>query len=242
MAQDLKRTHASQRLGRLLAAGTVLDQEGVLVCAVIEDGVEKAALVAAPAGTEKVLGFTMLADSLPGRTSGVEEVTVPASGTLELDLRSHNLVVGRVRVLDVVAGTTRVVDATYAGVPPATDVKVDHVAGKAKFNVADAGKLFRLTYLHDLTLTEAKQMFGERFINNRGLHAEFGQAEIQCGIGELFTDQFDASKDYAAAATLNLGAAGIITVGGAGPVLKASVIGVPSVDQPMLGIRFSFIA
>ena len=242
MSIDLKRSYASQRLGRLLSVGTILEQEGLILTAVIEDGIEKAALVAAPAGTEKILGFTMLADSLPDRTSGVEEITVPASGTLVVDLRAHDLVAGFVRVLDVVAGTTRLVDPVFAGVPAPGSVKMDLIAGQAKFAAGDAGKLFRFTYLYSLTLTEAKQFFGERFVNNRGLHAEFGQAEIQAGIGELYTDQFDASQDYAAAATLNLGPNGIITVGGAGPVLNAVVVSVPSVDSAYLGIRFSFIA
>ncbi len=237
MSIDLKRSHCSQRLGRLLAAGTVLQEEGKILCAVLEDGVEKAALVAAPVGTEKVLGFSMLGDAQPAETSAVEELTTPAAGALELDLHNNDLVVGKVRVLDVVAGTTRVVDAVYAGAPPATDVKLDHAAGKIKFNAADAGKLFRITYIYELTLTESKQLFGERFVNNRGLHAEFGQAEIQNGVLELYTDQFDAAQDYSVSPVLTLGANGIITVGGAGPVLPLVVVSVPSADNAYLGVR-----
>lgn len=243
MAYDLKRSYASLRLSRLLAAGTSIAQEGLLVCSVIEGGVEKAQLVSVVAGTEKVLGWVSTADSLPSRTSAVEEVTVPAAGTYEVTLRHNNIVAGALRALDVSAGTavgtvTACPPGAYAGASGADEVKVDLAAGKLKFNVAKAGKLMRITYLYDLTLVQAKQLFGERFVNNRGLHAEFGQIEVQSGIGELYTDQFDASANWAAAATVNLGDNGQLVVGGAGPALAAEVVSVPSVDVPMLGIRY----
>ena len=66
---DLKRTHSDKTLGRSLAAGTVIDQEGLILCAVLENGEEVAKLVAAPAGTDKVLGFAKTANSTPARTS-----------------------------------------------------------------------------------------------------------------------------------------------------------------------------
>lgn len=241
MSFDLKRTHASLRLARQLSAGTVVSQEGLLMCRVMEDGLEKVMFVASPAGTEHVVGFTMTADSQPDVTSQVEAVTVPASGTFELEIRNNNLVSGRVRVLDVVANTARTIDLTYTGTASSGTVKVDLVNGKFKFNSADAGKAMQITYLYNLTLDQSKQLFGERFINNRGLHATFGEIELGCGIGELYTDEFDASQDYSTGPVLTLGANGIITVGGSGPALNAVVVSVPSISNAKLGIRFNFL-
>lgn len=241
MAFDLKLTHANQRLARKLASGVVVEQEGLLMCHVIEDGVEKATIVAAPVGTERVIGFSMTADSQPDVTVAVEEITVPAASPYEVEIRNNNLVSGRVRVLDIVANTARTIDLVYAGAAAAGTVKVDLANGKFKFNLADAGVKMRVTYLYSLTLEQSKQLFGERFINNRGLHASFGEIELGCGLGELYTDQFDASQDYAAAASLKLGANGIITAAGAGPVLNAVVVSVPSIASPKLGIRFNFL-
>lgn len=236
---DLKRTHASGRLSRATAVGTQVQQEGVLLCGVIEGGVEKAKVVAAPAGSEKVIGFAYHASALPSQTSEVEAVQVPASGTLVVALRNHNLVVNEVRVYDVDAAVALTPDYTYAGVPAAGTVKIDAVGGNLKFAAGQAGHNVQATYLFTLTVTQAIAKFGQRSINNQLLHETFGQIEVGMGDGELYTDQFDASVDYTSG-PLKLGANGIITVGGAGPALNAVVVNIPSVDIPVLGIRFVF--
>ncbi len=230
---DLKKTHMDATLGRSLAAGTIVEQEGVLLCAVIEDGVEKAAIVAAPAGTEKVIGFAKTADSQPARTSNVEEVKVPASGALTAQLSKTNLVVGRVRAM---VGATALTIIT-AGVPASGEVLVAHATGALTFHADQASAKVKVTYLYDLTINQSKQMFGERHINNRDLHAEFGQIEIGTGNGELYTDQFDASADWTTAGAIKLGANGILTKSGSGPTLDLVVVSVPSAESPLLGVR-----
>ena len=58
MAYDLKLSYASVRLGRNIStASAMIDQEGKLLCAVLEDGIEKAELVSVVGGSAKVLGF-----------------------------------------------------------------------------------------------------------------------------------------------------------------------------------------
>lgn len=237
MAIDLKRSHASLRLGRNIATGTQVEQEGVLLCGVIEDGVEKVSLVAAPAGTEQVIGFAYHASALPTVTSEVEEVIPPATGTFELDLRHKDVATGQIRVVIMATNVALTIDPVYAGAAAAGTVKVDFAAGKLKFN-SGVGKC-KVTYLWNLTYAEALAKFGQRSINNNGLHAMFNFIEIGCGNGELYADQYDATVDWAAAAALYLGANGSIAGAGPGPVLNAHVVAVPSVDQPMLGIKFT---
>jgi len=240
MAYDLKRTFSSQTTGRPLAAGTVIEQEGLILCAVLEDGVEKLALVNTVAGTEFPVGFSKTADSLPDRTAFVEAVTVPAApSSLEADLRNRNLVTGRIRAVDS-AGTVLGIDTTFAGAPAADVVKVDLGQGRVKFHANQAGLNVNFTYLYMLTLTEAKQKFGERFINNRGLHAEFGFCEVGSGHVELYTDQYDASVDWSVGNPILLGDAGQLVQAGAGPALKAQVVHVPGTDSPYLGVRIHF--
>lgn len=240
MAYDLKRTHSSLILTRPIAAGTTVEQEGLLMVRVIEDGVEKVAIDTSVDGSEEVVGYVKTADSLPDRTSSVEVVTVPASGALEVDLRNTNLVSGRVRAQVVSTGQVLTVDNTFAGNTADDQVKVDLAAGRLKFHADEAGEQVKMTYLYDLTLEEAKQRFGERHINNRGLHAIHGVVELGTGIGELYTDQYDPTQDYTSAAALTLGDNGIITKGGAGPALDAKVVSVPSESNPLLGVRFNF--
>lgn len=240
MAFDLKRTFCSQTIGRPLAAGTLIQQEGLILCAVLEDGVEKLKLVDVIQGGELPLGYSKTADSLPDRTSAVEMVTVPsAPASLEADLRNRNLVTGRVRAVDS-AGVVLTIDPVFAGAPAANTVKIDLGQGRVKFHANQAGLDVTFTYLYYLTLTEAKQKFGERFINNRGLHAEFGFCEVGSGHTELYTDQYDASVDWSVGNPILLGDAGQLVQAGAGPVLKASVIHVPGVDSPYLGVRIHF--
>lgn len=239
MSIDLKRTYASLRLSRPIAAGITVAQEGILLCSVLESGVEKATIVASPAGTEKVLGFSMLGDAQPAITIAVEDVVAPSSSPYELSLRNNNLVNGSVRAV-VVGGSALTIDYTYAGTPPSGTVKVDIVNGKLKFASAQAAASVTVTYKYNLTVLQSIQLFGQRFVNNQNLHAEFSQLEVQTGIGELYTDQFDSSQDYTSSAALTLGANGIITKGGSGPALPMQVVHVPDSSNPYLGVRFNF--
>jgi len=241
MAYDLKLSHASLRLARATAAGAVVAEEGKILVAVLEGGEEKVKVAATAASTDKVIGWSMLADAQPGRTSSVEEVVVPSSGALTADLRNQALVTLKVRAVVKSSGQVLTVDETYAGAPANDSVKVDLATGALKFHTDEAGEAVVLTYLYDLTIAQSVQRFGERFINNRNLHTLHGQMELGCGFGELYTDQFDPSKDYASAAALTLGDNGIITKGGVGPVLAAEVVHVPSLDNPSLGIRYRFM-
>jgi len=234
---DLKRTWCQKVLTRPLAAGVIIEQEGLILCSVLQDGVEKLDLVAAPAGAEVAAGFSRTADSLPGRTSSVEEITVPASGTLIVSLRNNNLVAGFVRALVIATNTALTPDYVFAGATAPGAVKIDAAAGQLKFNVANAGQAIRVTYLYDLTINQAKQKFGERFINNRDLHSSFGIIEIGCGDMELYTDQFDASADWAGAGAIQLGPNGTLCKSGAGPALNLQVVQVPSIDIPVLGVK-----
>jgi len=240
MAFDLKRTFSSQTLTRPLSAGTVVEQEGLILVHRLEDGAEKVHLAAVVAATDVPVGFTKTADSLPSRTSYVEMVTVPAApATLEADLRNQNLVLNAIRAVSS-NGTVLTIDPVYAGAPAPGAVKVDLATGRVKFHVAEAGTDVTFTYLYDLTLIQAKQKFGQRFVNNQGLHAEHGFIEVGHGHAELYTDQFDASVDWAAPAAIQLGDAGQIVAAGIGPVLNALVISVPSVDNSFLGLRIQF--
>jgi len=240
MSFDLKKTFCSLTIGRPLAAGTVVAQEGLILCSVLEDGVEKLQLVDTVVGTEVPLGYSKTADSLPDRTAYVETVTVPAApATLEADLRNTNLVAGLVRAVDV-NGVVLTIDPVFAGAPAANTVKVDLNQGRVKFNATQAGLDVTFTYLYLLTMVQAEQKFGQRFVNNWGLHSQFGFCECGSGHTELYTDQFDASADWSVGNPIYLGNGGQIVQAGPGPQLKATVIQVPGSDSPYLGLRIHF--
>jgi hypothetical protein len=240
MAIDLKKTFSTQTLTRPLSAGTVVEQEGLILVHRLEDGVEKVHLAATVAATDVPVGYAVTADSLPSRTAAVEVVTAPAApASLEADLRNQNLVLNNIRAVSS-NGTVLTIDPVYAGAPADNAVKVDLPTGRVKFHADEAGTDVTFTYLYDLTMVQAKQKFGQRFVNNWGLHAEHGFIEVGHGHAELYTDQYDASVDWATAATIQLGDAGQIVAAGVGPTLNAIVISVPSVDNALLGLRIQF--
>lgn len=242
MAYDLKRTWSASSLNRPIVTGQTITQEGKLLVKVIEDGIEKVQVKATAASTDVVVGYSKLADAQPDQTSAVETPTVPtAPAALVVDLRNNNLVAGRLRVVVTSTGVALTIDTTYAGSPADGAVKVDLTNGLLKFHADEAGEPVTVTYIYSLTLPQSKQIFGERFINNRGLHAEFGQVEVGAEFAELYTDQFNSALSYSGTTALTLGDGGIITQGGSGPVLNATVISVPSSSNPFLGIRIRFV-
>jgi len=240
MAIDLKRTFSSLRLSRPLAAGTIIQQEGLILVSRLENGVETLALANPVASTDVPVGFTLTAGSLPDRTSYVETVTVPAApATLEADLRNQHLVLNLVRAVSS-DGTVLTIDPVYAGAPAPGTCKVDLPTGRVKFNPAEAGTTVTFTYLYDLTFAQSTQVFGQRFVNNWGLEAQFGYIEVGAAHAELYTDQFDASVDWSTVTAIQLGDGGQVVAAGVGPVLNAMVISVPSVDNYYLGLRIQF--
>lgn len=244
---DLKLSHASLRLSRAIRTGDIINQEGLVLCSALEDGIEKAALYAsAPGSGVKVLGFSSLADALPTQTSAIESVVVPTSpATLVVGASKANLIQNYIRVYRVDNAQVLTPDYTYAGSPADNTVKIDVAKGLFKFHADESGKNIIITYLYELTSLQAKQQFGERHINNRGLHTDysaFGQMEVLTGIGEIWTDAFDPTQDYTSGAALTVGANGLISMGGS-CTIPAVVVGVPSVGAgALLGIRFNLTA
>lgn len=232
---DLKRTHSDKTLGRSLAAGTVIDQEGVLLCSVLENGEEVAKLVAAPASTDKVLGFAKTANSTPSRTSKVESVLVPAATApaLTAQLSEANVVVTAVRV--VISSTGGALNVITSGTPASGEVLVA-ASGLLTFHADQAATKMTVTYLFDLTVMQAKQRYGERHVNNRDLNATFGFIEVGCSFVELYTDQFDTAAAWGTG-PVKLGPNGTLTMSGSGPVLNLTVVHMPNASLPFLGVR-----
>ncbi len=233
---DLKRTHSDKTLSRAVATGTVVAQEGLILCAVIEGTEEVAKVVAAPASTDKVLGFSKTADSQPSRTSKVDKVLVPATGDLTAQLSEANIVTTMVRAVVVGAGALVVITT---GTPASGEVLVA-TSGLLTFHADQASKEIEVTYLFDLTVMQSKQRYGERHVNNRDLHATFGNIEVGVGYSELYTDAFDANSDWASTAPVKLGANGILTKAGSGPNVNVVVVHIPTAELPFLGVRGTF--
>jgi len=157
-------------------------------------------------------------------TSKAESFTVPSSGTVTL---AFTPISGQVLIYDKTAGA---VVAISGGV----SVTGNTVAGLT------SGNSVLITYKYTLTSLQAIAMQGD--VQPGGYAgARIGQIGLIQG-GVIYTDQFDASKDYSNVAKdgLLLGANGIVTTSGSGVAIAgAYVVALPTVEVPFLGFEFT---
>jgi len=234
MSYDLKRSHFSLILEKEVLPGEVITEEGVLLVAALDaaTGTEKVQL-SAGAGTDVVAGFAIRDNADNSTTSSVEESTIPTSpNPLTVQLSNNNLVAGQIRV---VASTTGALTEGNPANPG--EFSVSDSTGLMTFNSAQEGEDIVVTYRYNLTVAEARLKFFQRNINNEA-GTLFGQVGVGHGHGEIFTDQFDASVNWASNPSITSGANGQLTTGGSGVALDARVISVPNVNNPLLGVAF----
>lgn len=235
MAVDIKRTWYSHVDSQPLAAGASVSEEGQGMVGVLEDGIEKV-MPSTGGGGEVFAGFAVFRQLDFTSRPVVEEITVPGAAPYEVDLANTNLITGQVRVYDVAAAT----DLLVVGVAPAAgEVQVDLATGKLTFNVAEAGKAMVAYYRHELTLAQAKALYYEAPTNYPDANF-FASVGVGKGKGRVYTMFYDDSIDWSSGGVIALGADGILTMGGAGPVVpNARVVKLPSAADASLGIEFN---
>jgi hypothetical protein len=239
---DLMKTHFSLSLQKDVAAGQVVDREGVVLRSVLEGGVEKVQKADAGANDYAIAGFAVSDNETIGIMPFVESLTIPAAAPYEVQL-SHTSLVGTapnssVRVERVAAGT----DLTEVAAAPADGQFLPDVAtGKLTFHSAQAGLAITVWYRANLTVAESRQRYFQRSVNNEA-GALFNTVVVGSGTGEVWTAEYDTNVDWSgvAAGAITTGADGILTTGGAGTAIPGGkVIHVPDVDNAMLGIAFN---
>lgn len=211
----------------VVAPGAIITDEGA---ALVRAAGASSSGVTVSQGTsgEIFAGFSIAGVSAapfaPADTSKSETFTVPSSGSIAL---AFTPISGQVFVFD---NTTGAAVAITGGVTLTNNV----IAGLT------AGDSVSVTYRYTLTVTQLRALQGD--VQPGG----YAGAQVgQIGVGRrgtIFTDRFDASKNWTNPASINLAAGGILTVAGSGVALVgAYVVNVPSVNIPFLGIRFSAV-
>lgn len=211
-----------------LSASAVLSQEGQAMM-ITWAGQVPGVLATAGAATDKFVGFLIAQTSavpfLQTTAVKTERFTVPAGKTVtlaKLPIASttfvYNVTGSAAVTPDSVNTTTGVVDLTTGGT---------------------VGTTVDITYRYNLTVAEARSRNGDVVPGGAAAYVTNSVSLVQAGV--IYTDQFDSSKNYAAATGLKTAANGLITdQSGAGAALTgATVIATPSVDYPFLGIDFS---
>ncbi len=243
MSYDLKRSHFSIILERAVTDAEVVTEEGVVLQAVIDPATGTETVQVCGGASEIIAGFAIRDNADNSTTSVVEEATIPASGDLEIQLSNNNLVAstpgdGSSSSMRVVASTTGNLTLVDAASPASGQVGNEPVTGLLTFHDDEKGQDVVITYRYNLTVAEARQTFYQRNINNEA-GALFGQVGVGHGHGEIYTDQFDATKDYSSDADAIHGIAGGLISTTGGTAIDARVISLPNVNNPLLGLAFN---
>jgi hypothetical protein len=202
-----------------VASGAVMTTEGQALIRAATLGVT----VSAGAAGEVFAGFSIIGVSAnpltPAYNTKVETFTVPASGIVSLAFAP-------------VAGQVGVYDNTTSA-----QVAAPTVVGQTVTTLT-VGDIVTVTYRYALTVNQAKALVGD---NQPGGYA--GAVVAQVGVvkrGIVYTTEFDASKNWAAATAIKLAAGGQVTdQTGTGVAIQGYVVEAPSVTNPYLGIEFS---
>lgn len=207
----------------VVAPGAVIAAEGqalVRAPGAIASGVTPSMAATA---TEVFAGFAIAGTSAAPMASAyankVQEFVVPASGIITLPLTP---VAGQLFLYDVTNGAA-VTGQTVNG---------------AVVSVLTPGITVRATFKYALTVIQARAAEGDV---QPGGYA--GATVGQIGLakrGVIYTSEFDAAVNWAAATAIKLAANGRVTnQAGAGNTIQGYVVAVPTQEVPFLGIEFS---
>lgn len=219
-----------------IATGKAVAQEGQLLIAVLEGGIEKVYPCEGGAA-ELPVGFSSSTRLLVDAEVFAKELTIPSAAPYTVDVGHTNLVPGQLRIYS----PADLAYFTFAGAPAPGVCFPDPLTGILTFDVADKGKKIQVWAKRTLSVMEARTLYREGFLHNARAFEVYDVVGCFDGKGQIYTDQFDVSKDYSAG-NLKTMAGGMITVGGAGTALPAHirVISLPSLSNPYLGLEFNF--
>jgi len=238
---DWKRTYYERADATPIVLGSTVSKVGQGLVSVLIGGEEHVQPSAGLAG-ETFAGFALFRQLSYSTAPQVQSVVVPGSAPYEVELKFNNLVTGQIRVYDVLNAT----DLFIVGAPPAAgDVQPNYTSGKLTFNAAEAGLEMTVYYRWKLTVAQAETLFYQAPTNYPDPNY-FGQVNVMKGKGRLYAGDYDASLDWSALVLpIRLGADGILTTSGAGPlvpgarVIHAPAVGVsPVASSQLLGIEW----
>ncbi len=179
----------------------------------------------ANSATEQFVGFmftqTSASPFLQTTAVKTERFVVPAGKTLTL---SKTLVAASVFVWNVTGSAAVTPDS-------ATGTTVDLTTGGTIGSVVD------VTYRYNLTVAEARSRNGD--VQPGGYAGLTTGTVTVMQAGTIYTDQFNTAANWVAATEVNLFTGGYVTdQAGTGVAINATIISLPSVDLPFLGLEF----
>jgi hypothetical protein len=221
---QLRNTRLYKSLFENLASGVTIQEEGVPLTFVKENGETKVEIAVAGG----IFAGVALARNMPPQTLPmVESGTVPASGSGSLTrapITGQLLVKIDGAVADVVAGA-----------PAAGEVSV--VGDAFEFNVADAGKSVVFQYHYYPTVLEARTIIGDAPYGGLAANALGTIAAVKQG--EIATSFFDASVDWSDVIKVAVADGKFVPAGANNAIENVMVKNTPSAGNPFLVLSMS---
>ena len=217
-----------------LAEGITSLQEGCALVYVLENGISKMKPSRGAAG-EFYAGVSLGNPVIPTRSNKIEQVKVPAASPYTVTLARAPLADPFVAV-EAAGANPRVVLAK-AGAASATEYAIS--GSVVTFHSSFAGRTVTVMYPYSISYSEVVQGiagFDASRVTDLTSVPTFGCIAV----GEVFTDMFDPSVDWASFSSSNrikLAANGMFTIGGSGTTVEGVVTAVPSVTNGYLGMR-----
>jgi len=224
----------SQLLEIPVATGEEVKVEGAALVKVLEGGARKVKL-STGAGGEVFVGFSQVRGINPSVRAVIEEAAVPAASPYTVQLANQQLVATQIRVYDATDDT----DLTEGNPANPGEYSADDATGLLTFNAAQAENQIVVYYRHDLTVSQARDIYFEDAIS-RGEPSSFpeGLVGVLTGQGTAYTDQYDPKVDWTSGSPVRLGADGLFTIGGGGTPV-GSVVLAPSASYNFLGLAYT---
>lgn len=205
--------------------------EGAGVFSTLENGIQVVSN-GAPEETNVFSGIAFSQYRAQTASIKVEEFVAPANGGSVVLARTP--VDGIAKVLVKIDGTKATVQAGAA----AAAGQVQLVGNVLTFNAEDAGKKVYVCYKYNLTVAEIESIpFMGDGVPGAPVSAQTNTVSVAQN-GEFYTDQFDASCDWAQdGLVIHLVEGGIFTTAEEGCAVNGVVCHVPTADVPFLGIE-----
>lgn len=221
----LQATRPMKSLHRNVATGYTVDQEGVALVYVNENGEGKIRPSSGVAG-EKFAGVSISQVMVPGQLSAIEVIQI--AGETNIKLNRTNLVAGQVAVK---IGTTYL---TLAAAAAAGKFAVDVTTGNITLDAADAGTAAvpvtaTVLYKYIPSYIEAVNAQGNGPAGGITAASYYGVTGVITE-GDVATDHFDVTDDWAGSeGPVYLGPNGIFTLKSGGTELKGvNIVSAPS--------------
>ena len=221
---QLRNTRLYKSLFENLASGVTIQEEGVPLTFVKENGETKVEIAVAGG----IFAGVALARNMPPATLPmVESGTVPASGAGNLTrapITGQLLVKIEGVVADVVSGS-----------PAAGEVSV--VGDAFEFNAADAGKTVVFQYHYYPNVLEARSVIGDAPYGGLAANALGTIATVKQG--EIATNFFDASADWSDVIRVAVADGKFVPAGANDAIENVMVKNTPSAGNPFLVLSMS---